>query len=104
MGQPNVRVVNLEQDLRPLGAFASVAVTATPGPLTVNPRASHVLIQARGGDVLYRLDGVNPGTPAGTGFVLKADAQQLLKRESAEKLRVVRASGDCTLAVQHMIF
>lgn len=80
---------------KPLG-FASIDVTAVE-PLAVPANAKGALVQANGGNINWRDDGVSPTSEAGQGFVLVADAEPTWMPVNQAKDSQFIAQGDSTL-------
>ena len=93
------QTTNSEHNLIPVGQLRSYPVTSAVSALSVGEQATHVMIQAQGGTVRWRVDGGNNVTVA---WSLPDGAYMTLHATTARKLRFARNDEDCVLVVQDL--
>lgn len=86
----------------PVGAHTSTALTGAVTTLSVDSRATGVLIQAETQNVRYTLDGTNP--TSSLGFVLTADADPvIIPKNSDITIKVLRSASGAVIQYQGVL-
>ena len=93
----NIRVVSDLSSLTPVGAHLEVVVADSAVSLLtaaqVQLNARYALIQARGADLTYVLDGASTPAADGPGFVLANGNSVILRKETVLKIKCIRNAG-----------
>lgn len=86
----------------PVGAHTSTTLTGSVTTLSVDSRATGVLIQAETQNVRYTLDGTNPTTS--NGFVLTAGADPIIIPKNSDiTIKVLRQTSGAVIQYQGVL-